>query len=160
MFKVGDKVSCPLRGCGIVEVIEEKTILDKVQDYLVVKMLNTSMTIMIPTARLDSSPFRLISDHDTLKTALTILEEKEPSSIALLPAKQRIQRNTLKISAGSLNDYAEVVRDLTFAQKAKPLNSGEKSMLMNATKFLADEIALIENRSKEEVTHMLSTLLV
>lgn len=152
MFKVGDKVVCPMRGCGIVETIEDRKISDNVQEYTVIKIFNSSMTITLPTERLSNSRFRLISDIATMEDALQMLSEKAAPSDDALTAKDRLKNNTAKITSGSLKEYAEVVRDLTSIQKEKTLNAGERNVLLNAKKFLVDELSLIKNVPEDQVT--------
>lgn len=151
MFKVGDKVVCPMRGCGIVETVEDRKMSDQVQEFTVIKILNSSMTITLPTERLSNSRFRLISDSSTMEDALEMLSEKVTLANDALSAKERLKTNTAKINSGSLKEYAEVVRDLSSVQKEKTLNAGERNVLLNARKFLVDEVSLIRNVPEEQV---------
>lgn len=149
MFEVGDKVVCPMRGCGIVEVIEDRKMFDEVEEYTVIKILNSSMTITLPTARLTNSRFRLISTDAVSEDILHLLTQDV--STDTLSSKDRMKSNTAKITSGSLQEYAEVVRDLTSIQKEKSLNSGERNLLVTARKFLVDELSLIKNISEDQV---------
>ncbi|MEG0012601.1 MAG: CarD family transcriptional regulator [Cellulosilyticaceae bacterium] len=159
MFKVGDRVFCPMRGCGVVEVIEERTMLDKVQEYFIIKIFTGNMTVMVPTDRISSSRFRPIGDLPTAEAVLSTIAEKNVQIDEVIPVKQRFKNNTVKISSGSLEEYAEVIRDLSHIQKSKPLNAGERSMLMDARKYLVDEISLIKDVSKDQVNCLLDSLL-
>ncbi|MHC1750832.1 MAG: CarD family transcriptional regulator [Cellulosilyticaceae bacterium] len=155
MFKVGDKVVCPMRGCGIIETVEERTFLDAPQEYFIVKILRSNMTIMIPTSKISNTNYRLISDSSTVEDALSILSKGPLTSPQKIPAKERIKTNTAKVNAGSLRDYAEVITDLTVLQKEKPLNSSEQALLITSRKFIAEEIGLIHNLSESEVFSIL-----
>lgn len=156
MFKVGDKVVCPMRGCGIVETIEDRKMSDQVQEYTVIKILNSSMTITLPTERLSNSRFRLISDPATMEDALKMLSEKVTLANDAISAKERLKTNTAKITSGSLKEYAEVVRDLSSVQKEKTLNAGERNVLLNARKFLVDEVSLIRNVPEDQVNVLIN----
>ncbi|MGL4344473.1 MAG: CarD family transcriptional regulator [Cellulosilyticaceae bacterium] len=158
MFKIGDRVVYPRRGCGVIETIEERTILDKPQEYIIVKIFDGNMTIMLPTNMSAQSHFRLLSDSDTANAALESLTETSTPPAETIASKQRLKDNMAKITAGSLMEYAEVVRDLTHIHKLKPLNSGERNILVSARKFFVDEISLIKDISKTEVDHMIDTL--
>lgn len=159
MFKVGDKVVCPMRGCGVIETVEERTFLDEPQQYFIVKIFRSNMTIMIPTSKIANTNYRLISDLNTVQDALSILSNGPLTAPQKVPAKERIKTNTAKVNSGSLKDYAEVITDLTVLQKDKPLNSSEQSLLITSRKFIAEEIGLIHNLSEAEVFSMLDKCL-
>lgn len=159
MFQVGDLVFCPMRGCGTVEAIEERSMLDQIQEYFIIQLNSSSMTIMVPTDRVRTSRFRHISDVSTADAVLSILGNKNVILDTAIPPKQRFKHYQAKLISGSLEEYGEVIRDLTYIQKGKSLNSGERSILMDAKKLLLDEISTIKQISKEQAHSMLNKLL-
>lgn len=159
MFQVGDLVFCPMRGCGIVEAIEERSILNQIQEYLIIQLYTSNMTIMLPTDRVSTSRFRHISDVSTADAVLSILSNKNVTIDTTIPPKQRFKHYQSKLVSGSLKEYGELIRDLTYIQKGKSLNSGERSILMDAKKFLLDEISVIKHISKEQADSMLDKIL-
>ena len=50
MFKVGDKIVYPMHGAGVIETIEERSILDEKQSYYIIKMPG-EVKVMVPTAK-------------------------------------------------------------------------------------------------------------
>jgi CarD family transcriptional regulator len=159
MFKIGDKVVCPMRGSGIVEKIEERDFLGTAQEYFIIKILNTDMTLMIPTAKISTSNIRLISDLSTAEDVLHIFDAYEEALAQSVNAKERRKMNMDKISAGSLLGCAEVVRDLTHIHQKKSLNASEREMLMNARKFVINEVSLVKNISESQASSLLDNLL-
>lgn len=159
MFKIGDKVVCPLRGPGIVENIEEKNFLGEQQQYFIIKIINTDMTLMIPTAKIAASNVRLISDISTAEDAFTAILSYEETSAETVNAKERRKMNMDKISSGSLRECAEVVRDLTHIHHKKSLNASEREMLMNARKFVINEVSLVKNISEAQASSLIDDLL-
>ncbi len=50
MFKIGDKIVYPMHGAGVIETIEERSILDEKQSYYIIKMPG-EVKVMVPTAK-------------------------------------------------------------------------------------------------------------
>ena len=48
MYKIGDSVVYPMHGAGVIEDIEQKEILGKMQSYYVVRMPIGDMKVMVP----------------------------------------------------------------------------------------------------------------
>lgn len=159
MFEVGDQVFCPMRGSGIVEAIEERQMIGEKQEYFIIQMQDSSMTIMVPTDRVNKSKFRFISDADTVDKVLATFAKENTSFDPSIPQKQRMKDNQAKLSSGTFAEYGEVVRDLMTIQKEKPLNASENSILMDARRLFLDELSLIKALSKEEAITLLDKLL-
>ncbi|WP_461613449.1 CarD family transcriptional regulator [Clostridium sp. Marseille-QA1073] len=159
MFEIGDKIVYPMQGAGVIQGIEEKVFQGKKQQYYIIKMLTNNMEIMIPSWRISNANIRLISDDSTLKNVLFNLNARELEPNESLNSKQRYQVNMDKIKTGSLKDGAEVVYDLTQLNKEKALNTSESQMLMNARKFLIDEIILIKKITEDEANDLLDSII-
>jgi len=149
MFQIGDNIVYPMHGAGIIEAIEEKEFLDEKQQYYVIKMSISNMTVMIPTRKILSSSIRPVTDILALKRIIHIFQHGE--SDRLLPWKQRYQVNTNKIKTGEIQEGAEVVRDLMRMKKEKALNSSEKKMLDHAYEFLISELEVIKGITENQI---------
>ena len=159
MFKVGENVFCPMRGSGIVEAIEERTMLDEVNEYFIIHMKCPDLTMMVPTDRITTSGFRAISDESVAGQVLSILEDKEIDIDYSVDIKQRIKQNQEKLSSGLLIECGEVVRDLAIMENEKALNNSERMILMQAKRFLLDELATIRNISEKEAEELVDRVL-
>ena len=71
MFKVGEKVFYPMNGVGIVEAIEEKEVLGKVQTYYLIQIPASNMNVMIPVDKAAKLGLRPITDKNTLQQILS-----------------------------------------------------------------------------------------
>ncbi|OQV44172.1 transcription factor YdeB [Bacillus velezensis] len=149
MFQIGDNIVYPMHGAGIIEAIEEKEFLEEKQQYYVIRMSISNMTIMIPTRKILSSNIRPVTDIRALKHIIHIFQHGE--SDRLLPWKQRYIINTNKIKTGEIQEGAEVVRDLMRMKKEKALNSSEKKMLDNAYEFLISELEVIKGITEKQI---------
>lgn len=127
MFQIGDNIVYPMHGAGTIEAIEEKQFLEEKQQYYVIRMSISNMTVMIPTRKILSSNIRPVTDIRALKHIIHIFQHGE--SDKLLPWKQRYVVNTNKIKTGEIQEGVEVVRDLMRMKKEKALNSSEKKIV-------------------------------
>jgi CarD family transcriptional regulator len=159
LFNIGDKVVCPKQGVGIIENIEERQFLGETQKYFIIKLLSHDMTILIPLNKIDNFKLRPISDGSAVEDALTTLKENRDNLSLNSNFKERYNENLDKLATGSLNKCSEVVRDLSIIKKIKALNSSEQVQLNNARQLLTDEISLIRNVSKNQVSMLLDTIL-
>lgn len=159
MFKVGENVFCPMRGSGIVEAIEERTMLDEVNEYFIIHMKCPDLTMMVPTDRITTSGFRAISDESVVEEVMSILENKEIDVNYSIDIKQRIKQNQGKLSSGLFVECSEVVRDLAIMENEKALNNSERMILMQARRLLLDELATIKHISDKEAEVILDRLL-
>lgn len=150
MFQIGDNIVYPMHGAGIIEAIEEKEFLEEKQQYYVIKMSISNMTVMIPTRKVLSSKIRPVTDILALKHIIHIFQHGE-SADRLLPWKQRYKLNTDKIKTGDIQEGAEVVRDLMRMKKEKALNASEKKMLDNAYEFLISELEVIKGITENQI---------
>lgn len=159
LFEIGDKIVYPMQGTGIIKDIEERNYLGENQVYYIIKMLTGNMKIMISLDRMSDSSVRLINNSSALEDILLIFDKKVPTLDESLTSKQRQKINLDKIKSGTLQEIAEVVHDLTYLDKIKPLNLSEKDILSTAQRFLIDEISLIKDISVDEAEKLLMTCL-
>ena len=80
MYSLGDKVVYPLHGVGVIDSIEDKTVLGEKRSYYVIKLAISDMTVMIPTNKSDDLGLRLVvSDRDANKAEKDITPEQGSS---------------------------------------------------------------------------------
>ncbi|MGL4738527.1 MAG: CarD family transcriptional regulator [Cellulosilyticaceae bacterium] len=159
MFEVGEIVFCPMRGSGIVEVIERRTMLNESKEYVVIKMKDPNLTMMVPTERIQKSGFRKVTGEAEAGQAETILAKKEIEISHDTDIKVRTKKNQEKLQEGSFVSCSEVVRDLSCMERVKALNNVERTLLMQAKKLLLDEFSIIKHISVEEAESIVHKLL-
>ena len=152
MFKVGDKIVHPMHGAGIIEAIEEKTILDEKQSYYILKMPG-EVKVMVPTVKAEEIGVRNVIDKEAAGKVINILEQE--STEMSMNWNKRYRDNMEKMKTGDIYEVADIVRNLSFKQKEKGLSTGEKKMLLNAKQILISELVLAEQMKKEEVEELI-----
>ena len=137
MFKVGDKIVYPMHGAGVIETIEERSILDEKQSYYIIKMPG-EVKVMVPTSKAEEIGVRNIIDKGSADKVIGILEQDETEMDKNW--NKRYRDNMDKMKSGDIYEIADVVRNLSFKQKEKGLSTGEKKMLNNAKQILVDKL--------------------
>ena len=154
MFKVGDKIVYPMHGAGVIETIEERSILDEKQSYYIIKMPG-EVKVMVPTAKAEEIGVRNIIDKETAGKVINVLEQD--STEMSMKWNKRYRDNVEKMKSGDIFEVADIVRNLTFKQKEKGLSTTEKKMLLNTKQILVSELVLAESKEKDEIEQLVET---
>ena len=150
MFNVGDMAVYPAHGVGMIEAIEKKKVGDCEQAFYVMKILDSSMVVMIPTSSCEAVGLRTIISSDEVNTVFDILNKKD-IEIETQPWNQRYREYMEKIKTGSVFEIAEVLRDLFLLREDKTLSFGERKMMDTAKNLLIKEIALANELNENQV---------
>jgi len=150
LFNKGDMAVYPAHGVGEITNIETKKIGDLEQAFYVMHILDSNMTVMVPTASSNSVGLREIIASDEVSSVFDILKEKG-IEIEARPWNQRYRKYMEKIKTGSLYEIAGVLRDLYLLKEDKELSFGERKMMDTAKSLLMTEIAIANHIKKEQV---------
>lgn len=154
MFSIGDRIVYPMHGAGVIESIEEKSILGEKQAYYILKMPG-EVKVMVPITKAEEIGVRNIIDKDSANKVFRILEENETEMS--MNWNKRYRDNMEKMRSGDIYEIADVVRNLSFKQKEKGLSTGEKKMLTNAKQILVSELVLTEHSTQNEIEDIVNT---
>ena len=114
MFNVGDKIVYPMHGAGVIESIEEKSILDEKQAYYIIKMPG-EVKVMVPTAKAEEIGVRSVIDKEQAGKVINVLEQE--STETEMNWNKRYRNNYEKMKTGNIFEVADIVRNLSFKQK-------------------------------------------
>ena len=153
MFKVGDKIVYPMHGAGIIENIEEKSILDEKQTYYIIRMPG-EVKVLVPTAKAEEIGVRNIIDKETAGKVISVLEQD--STEMSMKWNKRYRDNVEKMKSGNIFEIADIVRNLSFKQKEKSLSTTEKKMLLNAKQILVSELVLAQDSTTENIEELVN----
>lgn len=148
MFAVGDRVAYPMHGAGVVEMIEEKEILGRLQQYYVLRFALGGMKVMVPVEGKEIG-LRAIIDKKQGEKVLEFLSQ--PCQDDCENWNRRYRENLEKMRTGSIFDTAAVVRSLSHRDKQKGLSTGEKKMLNSAKQILISELILSLDLAEDDV---------
>ena len=153
MFTIGDKVAYPMHGAGVIEGIEEQTILGTPRRYYVLRLSHSDMKVMVPVENSQQVGVRYIVGASDIDDVVSVLHsDSTPMSDNW---NKRNRDNMEKLKTGDLKKIAEVVRNLLRADHRKKLSTGEKKMLNNAKQLLLSEFVLVKNISVDNADQMI-----
>src|SRR5258705_1463304 len=138
-FEVGDKVIYPNHGLGIVERIEDKTILGTTCGFYHLRIVANDTTVLVPVSNVDGVGLRrAISDEDVERLFGLLGDGKIDNHQNW---KGRFKDNSDKMRSGSIYEVADVLKSLTFLAKSKSLSFREKRMLDRAKFLIISEVS-------------------
>ncbi|MDR1486811.1 MAG: CarD family transcriptional regulator [Deltaproteobacteria bacterium] len=149
-LKVGDLVVYPAHGVGRIESIEEKSQKDDGNHFVVLRILENGMQIMIPSRNLNEIGLRPLISKKEVTSLYTLL--KQPPVFSEASNWNRRHRHYLdKLKTGSLTDVCDVLKELMTMRSEKELSFGERKLLDTARVLLIKEISIVTDRNEEKV---------
>src|SRR5437870_2461528 len=138
-FEIGDTVSGPNHGLGIVERIEEKTILGTTCGFYHLRIVANDTTVLVPLANVDGVGLRRAINDDEVERLFGLLGDGKIDNHQNW--KGRFKDNSDKMRSGSIYEVADVLKSLTFLSKSKSLSFREKRMLDRAKFLIISEVS-------------------
>jgi CarD family transcriptional regulator, regulator of rRNA transcription len=138
-FTVGDKVIYPNHGLGIVERIEEKTILGTTCGFYHLRIVANETTVLVPISNVDGVGLRRAISDDEVERLFGLLGDGKIDNHQNW--KGRFKDNSDKMRSGSIYEVADVLKSLTFLAKSKSLSFREKRMLDRAKFLIISEVS-------------------
>lgn len=150
-FKVGDMAVYPAHGVGEVMGIEDKEIAGSRAQFYILKIVDSGMTIMVPTTNVRNVGLREVINPEEVDTVYEILSERGEYTITEQTWNRRYREYMDKIKTGSIYEIAEVLRDLSLLRFEKELSFGERKMLDTARNLIIKELAIAQTVDEKEV---------
>jgi CarD family transcriptional regulator len=148
-FQIGDKVIYPNHGLGVVEKVEEKTILGMTTGFFHLKIIANETTVLVPVANVDNVGLRRAITDEEVERLFHLLSDGKIDNHQNW--KGRFKDNSDKMRTGSIYDMADVLKSLTFLAKSKSLSFREKRMLDRAKALIVSEISEVMRLSAASV---------
>lgn len=160
MFKIGDRAVYPAQGVVEVRAIEARKFSGQENEFYILRIINTDMTIMVPIANVGTVGMRCLIDSDCIRRVFGILQEKKPTNGTLASWSRRQKIYHDKIKTGDPIEVAEVLRELYFIKEDKDLSYGEKKFMDHARRLLIQEIAIAEGASEEQIAEKVEKIFI
>ena len=148
-FEVGDKVIYPNHGLGIVEGIEEKTILGTTGGFFHLRIVANDTTVLVPVSNVDGVGLRKAITNEEVDHLFTLLSNGKIDNHQNW--KGRFKDNSDKMRTGSIYDMVDVLKSLAFLSKSKSLSFREKRMLDRAKALIISEISEVMRETSSDV---------
>jgi len=150
MFKVGEKVVYPAHGVGVIERVEARVVSGTQKTFYMLRILDSDMTIMIPTENVEQVGLRRVIGKDMVSKVYKILRERKVE-VDQQTWNRRYREYTEKIKTGSVLEIAKVLRDLFVLKGDKELSFGERKMLDTARNLLVKELSIARSHPEEKI---------
>jgi CarD family transcriptional regulator len=158
VYSIGDLVSYPMHGAGVIEAIEEReTQNGDSRRYYVLHFPIGDMKVMVPMDNIEGVGLRnVITMQEYALVIEKLSEEEDPCSDNW---NKRYRENLDKMRSGCIFDTAEVVKNLTLRENRKGLSTGERKMLGNARQILLSEMMLVSEKDESELSDLIDSII-
>jgi len=156
VFSVGDKIIHCAQGAGVITEEKDMQITETLKSYLVIRMLGSSSTLMVPSDRAEQR-LRPACTRIALRRLLTVELAGEPGKLPQ-DYKERAKHIEDKLKSGETKEWVKVVRDLTFRDEQSSLSMGDRQLLDRAIDLLSGELALAQGIDQEEAMFRLKSV--
>jgi len=154
MFKVGDIVVYPAHGVAEVESVEDREISGSTMSFIILKILDTQMTVMVPVANVKNVGIRELIRTKGIDQVMDILKQRSVQ-VDNQTWNRRYREYMEKIKSGSAFEIAEVLRDLNILKRGKELSFGERKMYDTAKNLLVNEISISKKLDRKDAEMMI-----
>jgi CarD family transcriptional regulator len=148
-FEVGDKVIYPNHGLGIIERIEEKTILGTTCGFYHLRIVANETVVLVPLSNVDGVGLRRAISDVEVERLFGLLGDGKIDNHQNW--KGRFKDNSDKMRSGSIYEVADVLKSLTFLAKSKSLSFREKRMLDRAKFLIISEVSEVMRESAASI---------
>lgn len=150
MYSIQDKVMHPTEGaCYIEDIITMSVDNSKKEFYKLVPLLNEKACVYIPVSGQITKRIRKALTEEELTSLLEQLSAHENVWIADCKARLYAGNNALK--SGDFLEISSLIKMMLSQENEKPLGSKDREFLNKAQKIVFSEIAIVKNRSYENV---------
>ena len=156
-FSIGDKVIYPNHGLGVVEKVEEKTIMGTTCGFFHLRILSNDTTVLVPVANVDNVGLRQAITDEEVDRLFQLMGDGKIDNHQNW--KGRFKDNSDKMRTGSIYDMADVLKSLTFIAKTKSLSFREKRMLDRAKSLIVSEISEVMRKTAADIEERVNTAL-
>jgi CarD family transcriptional regulator len=154
MFKVGDIVVYPAHGVAEIESVEDREISGSKMSFIILRILDTQMTVMVPVANVKNVGIRELIKNKGIDKVVDILKQRSVQ-VDNQTWNRRYREYMEKIKSGSAYEIAEVLRDLNILKRGKELSFGERKMYDTAKNLLVNEISISRKLEKKDAEKMI-----
>jgi len=157
-FNVGDLAVYPAHGVGRIEAIETKVVNGEEHDFYIMKIIENSMVIMIPTWNVESVGLRDVIKKKDIPKIFNVMRSRQEQPMDNQTWNRRYREYMEKIKTGSLFEVAEVFRDLSLLKMTKDLSFGERKLYDTAQNLLVKELSTAKDSKEKAVIQEIEAL--
>lgn len=149
-FEIGALAVYPGHGVGEIKAIEKREVCEETQNFYIMVILDSNITIMIPKNNTNNVGLRSLVNSEQIDEVYTTLKKRKVK-LSHQTWNKRYKQFHDKIKRGSLVEVSEVFRDLNLISINKELSFGERKMMETAKHLIVSELALARALTEEEI---------
>ena len=159
-FQAGDLAVYPAHGVGRIEAVESRVVNGEKHEFYIMKVLENSMVIMIPTNNVESVGLREVIGRDEIPKVYEIMKKKQETVNESQTWNRRYREYMDKIKTGSPFEVAEVFRDLYLLKLTKDLSFGERKLYDTAQGLLVRELSTAKDTDQQTIISEIKSLFI
>lgn len=156
-FQLGDKVVYPSQGVTTVEQISQEELAGMTVECYHLRLVATESKVVVPIQNVDKVGLRRLAGTEDVAESLRRLRANDVEENG--DWKDRYRANLERIKTGELGEVVDVLLCLAEVASRKTLSFRERKMFDQAQQILVYEVAEVENRSVEDVTLEVDSIL-
>ena len=157
-FQAGDLAVYPAHGVGRIEAIESRVVNGEKHNFYIMKVIENSMVIMIPTNNVESVGLRDVIDRKEVPKVYEVMKKRDDGTGENQTWNRRYREYMDKIKTGSPYEVAEVFRDLYLLKLTKDLSFGERKLYDTAQGLLVRELSTAKNTDEKTIISEINSL--
>lgn len=162
MYKVGTKAVYPAHGVVRISGIEAKEICSTKQTFYILKVIDSDVTVMVPTDNAKTVGLRPIITKKQIPKIYKILRSKKKTdnfTNGHQSWNKRYREYAEKLKSGDIFEVANVLKDIYLLQLEKELSFGEKRIKDSARSLLIKEISIARSIEEDHIAGEIENLL-
>ncbi len=156
-FEVGDKVVYPSQGVTVVESISVEELAGMTVECYHLRLLSTDSKVVVPIQNIDRVGLRGLSEPEIVRESMARLRANAIGERS--DWKDRYRANLERLKTGELSEVVDVLLCLADVASRKTLSFRERKMYDQARQILAFEVAEVEERHFDDVSHEIEEIL-
>jgi len=160
MFTLNQKVVYPGHGVAIIHRIVQKNISGNSVPFFELKLLHKDMTVLVPVDTGSGACIRVLSSDRHVAEVFDLIGQSSqiPYEITASNWSKRHKDYQSKLRTGNIYEVGKMYCELLNISSVKGLSFGEKNLLKQIERFLAEEIASVMNNEYDNVIEHMRTL--
>ena len=156
-MKIGDRIVYPMHGAGEITGIEENEVGGVKNSYYILRLPIGDMKLMLPVDKVEEVGLRELITPAQVEDVIKVLQAETDHLEGSW--NKKFHTNLERLKSGDLLEAAAVARNLTRQNNKRKVSSGEKKLLDLSRQLLITELVYVCNKSPEEITTWVDTLI-
>lgn len=158
-WSIGERVVYPSQGVGEIVAIESNELFGPGAQVYVLELIQQPRRVTIATEKAEKGALRQIISTDEAKKVIASLKDPPPAQKAVPWTKrQRILND--KLNSSSLQDVADVVRELYHLKNVKDLSFSQRRLFDQGIGLIVQELSIALQEPVTQIEHEIRAMFI